>query len=291
MNTETKPLPSSIQAAIEAMPLLPALVQRLVALDMSADGAYDEVVEIAEEDPVFAARILALANSAFLAPSEEITSIGQAVARVGAWRVGELATAMAMMDVFSADGESAGLLWRHSLEVAIGARSLAKITGAESGAAYIAGLVHDLGRMVMLAAGGEAAALAGNMVEVGGADQLSVHLEDERLGFDHAEVGARTARHIGLPEKFAALIAAHHDVEPGEADPALVALLQVADALSVFVHVTPDAFEGDDLLASAQSVLGAVALAVPLDAAALSAAIPGILEEASRAAGGLGANS
>jgi putative nucleotidyltransferase with HDIG domain len=289
MKPETQSLPATIQTRIGEMPLLPVLVQRLVALDMNDDGAYDEVVAIAEEDPVFATRILALANSAFLAPSEEITSIRQAVARVGAWRVGELATAMAMMDVFTGPGEAAELLWKHSVEVAVGARTLAKSSGAEPGEAYIAGLVHDLGRMVMLSAGGEAARLAGEMVEVGGADQLSVHLEAQQLGFDHAQVGAAAAKHIGLPDKFVALIAIHHELEPGDADAALAALLQIADALSVFSHVTPEAFEGEALEAAAASVLGAVAMETSLDAAGLAEAIPGILEEAARAVGGLGA--
>lgn len=294
MSPASSPLPTPIMARIEALPLLPVLVQRLVALDMGDEGAYDEVVEIAEEDPVFAARILALANSAFLAPTEEITSIAQAVARVGAWRVGELATAMAMMDVFTGEGEAVGLLWQHSLEVAVAARRLAAQVGVAPGEAYIAGLVHDLGRMVMLAAGGEAAELAGELAEVGGADQLLVSLEAERLGFDHAQVGALAAERIGLPAKFVSAIAEHHhhgELGDGEHGRELVALLQVADAFSVFLHVTPDAFEGDGLLAAAQSVLGAVALPTALEGEVLAAELPGILEESARAISGLGASA
>lgn len=287
MNSRTKPLPDSIQKRIVDLPVLPLLVQRLVALDMADEAAYDEVVSIAEEDPVFAARILALANSALLAPTEEIHSLSQAVARVGAWRVGELATAMAMQDLFAEAGEVAEGLFGHSLEVAVAARSLAKLSGVVPGEAYIAGLVHDLGRMVMLAAGGEAAELVARPDELGGADQLMVLLESERLGYDHAEVGALAAEHLGLPSKYVEIIRAHH----GAADPrdALLETVQMADALCVFAHITPDAFVGESLVPAAQSVLALVAEPAPLEAAAMVRAIPSILEEAARARAGFGA--
>ncbi|MDF1799421.1 MAG: HDOD domain-containing protein [Planctomycetota bacterium] len=234
------------------LPVLPTLVSKLVCLDMSRPSAYDEVVAIAEEDPTFAVRILSLANSAAFAPVQVIENIPQAVARIGAWRLTEMVSSMAVMDVFAPRDDSARDLWAHSVETAIGARSFASaLPGVDRQAAYLFGLVHDLGRSVYLRAEAVAPELFRGMTSpILGRDQLSSRgglvttRELALLGFDHAEVGAQAAEVIGLTPNLVELIRHHHDELAQERD--LLAAVQLADTLSVHVaHGQLDPYDPD----------------------------------------------
>ncbi len=283
-----------LEPYLGALPVLPDLVMRLVTLDMQADESYDEVVSIARQDPTFAARVLSLANSAALAPGAPVTSIAQAVARIGAWRIAELVSSMAVMDVFSTGGDAARDLWVHSVETAVLCRGLADLVGGTSvpaGEAYLLGLVHDIGRSVLLAAGAkEPELLAGfgpadlATDEVTAMGKLSVERERTCMGFDHALVGGRAAERIGLGEDLAARIRAHH--EPGE--DAAACLLHLAEGLSVHAHLRPELFVEDTPDRAALRELAmrclpeAWADEPPLDLDAALELVPGLLTDAWR---------
>lgn len=275
---------------LEALPVLPDLVMRLVTLDLHAEGGYDEVVAIAQEDPTFAARVLSLANSAALAPGVPVTAIPQAVARVGAWRIAELVASMSLQEVFAPRGDAARGLWVHSVETAVLSRGLASLVpGVAPGEAYLAGLVHDLGRSILLAVAEEEAALLPGfgpaelaVDEVTAMGGLSLERERRCLDFDHAAVGGRAALAIGLGEGLAARIARHH--EPGE-DPA-ASLLALCDAISVHAHLRPELFvegtpEGAELEALLERCLPAAWSAQgPLRPADIARGLPALLAEA-----------
>ena len=230
-----------LRGYLAELPVLPTLVSKLVSLDMSSEAAYDEVVGIAEEDPTFAVRVLALANSAAFAPVQVIEDIPQAVARIGAWNLAEMLATMAVMDVFAPRDDSARSLWAHSVETAIGARTFASaLPGVDKQAAYLLGLVHDLGRLVFLRAEAiEPDVFRGMSSEVLAQDQLSssgslvTTREKVLLGFDRADVGAQAAEVIGLTPNIVELIRHHHDELSADRD--LLAVVQLADAVSVHV--------------------------------------------------------
>jgi HD-like signal output (HDOD) protein len=237
-----------LERCLADLPILPTLVGRLVTLDMNAEGSFDEVVAIAEEEPTFAIRILALANSVLFAPNQEITSIREAVSRVGAWRIAELCSSMALLRVFAPSTDDERGLWLHSIQVAVGARQIAgaiSASGVEPQEAYLVGLLHDFGRFVLL----EFARLDLQRIdEVGFSHpELLVALEKLALGFDHAEAGARALEHWGLPASLAAYVRNHHIYGPasGKVDnELLLQVVQVADHLSVLMQLDPEGFHG-----------------------------------------------
>ena len=289
--TPADPL-APLEPYLGSLPVLPDLVMRLVTLDMNSDEAYDEVVSIAEEDPTFAARVLALANSAALAPGAPVTSIPQAIARIGAWRISELVSSMAVQDVFAARGDAARDLWIHSVETAVLCRGLADLVGGPAvpaGEAYLLGLVHDLGRSVLLTAEERSPELFAGYGsedlardEVLATGRLDVERERRCLGFDHAVVGGRAAERIGLGPELAARIAAHH--EPGE-DP-LACLLYLAEGFSVHARLRPELFVADSpdrdalVLLAPRLLPEAWAGAPPLDLEAALDRVPELLTEA-----------
>lgn len=142
--TETLVVPSMLDVAVRCLELL-----RSEEVDLR------QVAKLVERDPVFAARLLRMASSA-AAGGDGTISIQQATSRLGSKAVRALVLEVSAQQLFrSRDPRIAGVanqLWEHSLAVALLARDLAAIKGELDGeAAYLAGLVHDVGKPIAAA--------------------------------------------------------------------------------------------------------------------------------------------
>lgn len=225
---------AEIEGRLDLLPSLPGVVVALSSLHPESTEFAEGVRNIAESDPPLAVRILAAANSAASAPITDVTSMEGALTRLGALRVSSLVTSLAVMRVFVPTSESQKELWRHSIQVAIGAREIAKtISGpVEAGRAYLMGLLHDIGRFVMF----EHDPVELDAVDAEGwetpTDLLDV--EEKLCGFNHAEIGAQACRVWGLPDEVSKVVEKHHELgelEAGEMGD-LIRIIQLADRVS-----------------------------------------------------------
>lgn len=221
--------------ALADLPALPKVVTRLLALDPRAASYFDDVVTLAMEDPPLCARVIAAANTCASAPAVPIVELRPAVARLGVTQVSGIVTAAAITEMFG--GRGATRLWWHALLVAAVSRCVAEHLqrpGITPSTAYLAGLLHDIGRFIMYADD------AGSLDEVAAARAAGliplVILERERFGFDHAQLGAEACRQWGFPELLMGSIRHHHalDLEDPRWDDNtgwLVRMVHVADLL------------------------------------------------------------
>jgi putative nucleotidyltransferase with HDIG domain len=235
---------AQFERKLEELPLLPAVVAELLTLDPLAEDYFERLLGLAERDPPLAARVLRVANSPASAPRQPIIALRQAVTRLGAEACGELVLAMAVMRVFVPRSEAQRGLWLHALQTALAARRLCAYHGpwrmlAEP--AYLCGLLHDIGRFVQF----EAA--PGDLSRVDDRHWASprelLDVEQQALGYDHAELGYHACRKWNLPPLVAEMVRRHHDPAPVESGPAglrdLLAAVQWADHLSVALLVDP----------------------------------------------------
>ena len=122
--------------------------------------------------------------------------------------------------------------WRHSLATAVLAEELARVASLRPDQAYTAGLLHDLGRLALLAAcPGRYTNLLRWMETDGPKDDSSYLLEYERQHFeiDHCEAGLALGRRWGLPDELCMIAGHHHEaVDIEEFDVANVARLSCA---------------------------------------------------------------
>jgi putative nucleotidyltransferase with HDIG domain len=232
---------------IANLPLLPSVVARILALDPEDPGYFDRLVKLAEEDPNFAVRLLRVANAAASAPLKPIATVRQAAIRVGARESAGLVTSMSVSRVFVPRNVGQKNLWIHSLQVAVAARTIAGLAPDGHVApdqAYLAGLLHDIGRFVMF----EGASDDLDLVETVAWDTPQSLLQAERslLGYDHAHVGALVCRRWSLPEDLGD-VAQHHHAYGGEADGGstrarseLRRIVQMADLLSIRLMRSPE---------------------------------------------------
>ncbi len=246
----TKKSVPGLTKKLEDLPVLPAVVVRLMATGPSSELYFDEVLSLAETDPPFAARVIRASNSSESAPASQIDGLRDAVTRLGARRIGELVTSLAVARVFVPQTDDERRLWSHSLEVATIAREIAmrrSVPELSADRAYLAGLLHDLGRFVMFdEAPNELAAVD----ETGWSspDEL-VETERDQWGFDHAELGWEVCRHWGIPMSIAEVVRLHHEHDPSatltsaSAASQAIAVVQLADLLSVQHAVRPDLFD------------------------------------------------
>jgi putative nucleotidyltransferase with HDIG domain len=138
------------------VPALPSIATRCLTLLKNPDFNTREVSEILESDPMIAARLLKLANSAAFGGRNSVTSIAQAVARVGSQHLKTLIIEASARKLFESVDRRIALanqaLWTHSVAVALVARDLTAITGGgDPDVAYLSGLLHDIGKPVVAA--------------------------------------------------------------------------------------------------------------------------------------------
>ena len=227
--TEFGPSLEALLKSGQQLPTLPVLViqvQRALANEMS--GLRD-IGQIIERDPALTARLLRVANSAAFSRGDPVTNIGAAVGRLGMGHVRSLCLAVGVVRAF---GESSQRLdhkryWQHSAAVGMVAERLAgeskryaQVDGAE---AYTAGLLHDVGLLVMDQFFPEE--FAGTQEETDREHAPRWRVELGRLGQDHGAIGARVLERWQLPDVVRLAVDGHH--LPDQAHGKAAALAQI----------------------------------------------------------------
>lgn len=229
MPLETKP-GEATPWALENLPPFSPVAMRLVALLSDENVHVDQVSRFIAAEPVFAARVLQLANSPLFALMRQVTSIPQAVIVIGLERVKAIALTRAMGDFVAPvlRRKALATCWRNTLAGALVAEALAPLYGLDKGSAYTAGLLRDIGRLALLVKYPEAYA---NAVEIAreGADLLET--ERNLFDIDHCEAGRWIVARLFLPEELCRCVVHHHDRQiPDGWD--LVHLVRTADRLA-----------------------------------------------------------
>lgn len=226
--------PAALRERVNSLPVLPqAVIEALRILRIDGASA-DDCAERISHDQALAACTLRLANSAFYGMAGRVATIRQAHDVLGRRTLGALLATAAVSTQFS-PGSGSGFdfesFWRQALGTAVAAQGLAIETGADDEQAFIAGLLHDIGRLALATYFAESLAAA---VALARSQDLPLLLaERQLLGVDHAEVGALIASHWHFPAAVVAAILDHPAPGRDGAHPAalLTALVHVANAI------------------------------------------------------------
>ena len=197
--------------ALRLLPPFPAVAHRILALVSQEDVGANEVGKLIKLDPSFSAELLRFANSALFGARREITSLTQAVARLGMDRVKSMATFVALNNMVRSSVRAPALrkVWVHSVVTAIIAEEAARIARLDSEVAYTTGLLHNLGTLGLMSAYPDEYS---RMLEVSndfGFDLLET--ERDLFEIDHCAAGAYLALDWHFPDQLAAAIATHHN--------------------------------------------------------------------------------
>jgi putative nucleotidyltransferase with HDIG domain len=160
-----------------------------------------------------------------------VHSVRQAILLLGVGRVRDITMATAVIDRFAAEPPfDAQRLWQHSIGVAICAQEIAQHAGLDVDTAYIAGLLHDIGQLLLF--GIDSSAYSHALQVMNERDVEISEAERECLGVDHAQVGGALARLWKLPEVVAEAITTHHASAESDPETEMGDAIHVAEILS-----------------------------------------------------------
>jgi HD-like signal output (HDOD) protein len=188
------------------LPSLSAIAMRLVELASSEDTSLDQLAALIEKDPSLTVRLLKLANSTLLRAAEPVTSIEQAIFRIGFNRLRIMALSLSLRDTFPMgrrgpmDYEA---FWRASVYRATLAKSLAqRFGGVSADEAFVAGLIQEIGLLILfdLFVKGKDEAFELGIYPL--RDLLT--RERDRYGLDHRQVGEAALTYWNFPDRIIA---------------------------------------------------------------------------------------
>lgn len=229
----------SVLAEIRNLPSLPAVVMELLALFEDENADTRQICSLINRDPPLTARVLRLANSSFYAVRGEVATIDDALTILGARNVRTLVLTAALtssLPAFNAGWFDQDAFWRHAIMVAFGARLVAERVGLDGGIAFTAGLLHDIGQLVLVARFPDHYRPVMELHEHAGG--FLFECERALLTLDHAAVGAALAVRWKFMPAIQQAVADHHrrDATPASMSGAV----HIADAI---IHALDDAGE------------------------------------------------
>lgn len=234
---------------VEGLVTLSHVFIRINQLIDDPDSSMADIAKAVSQDPSFTVRLLRVANSSYYGFSSSIDTVDKAVSVIGTGRIRSLALSMSVASSFAGlpnDLVSMDNFWRHSLYCAVIARILARRAGqCDPEAVFTAGLLHDVGELVIFNRLPEQAKEALLLV-LDSVDELPIHeAERQAMGFDHAQVGAELARQWNLPPLLEECIGCHHAIGEAGHYPREVALVHLANVLAQMAEI--DTLNTDDV--------------------------------------------
>ena len=191
---------NDIAAGRVELPTIPRVVQSLIAALRDPDVDGRQIAKALAQDPVLSAKVLRLANSSFFGGQRSMASIDAAVAMIGVQALNRLIVACGVATAFqSIPGIDLHVFWRDALVAATAARKLAPHFAADAEEAYVCGLLHATGHLILCQTYPDIA----DFVFTGFAPARGAELaaiEADNFGIDHPTVGALWVEAIGFPQ-------------------------------------------------------------------------------------------
>ncbi|MGE0201425.1 MAG: HDOD domain-containing protein [Candidatus Melainabacteria bacterium] len=226
---------------IRDIPSLPEVVNRIIELLALPNTPASRIAELISYDPGLSSKVLRMVNSAAYGFQRQISSIQHGIMILGFNTVRGLVLSASIFKMFEGQGRDQGIdhhrFWEHSLGTAMAARKLAaRLRLAEADDAFSAGMLHDIGKIVLdvyFRADYQPVVTAGRRLGEGWHGDGFLQLEENTLGITHAELGYHLASKWKLPLAISEVIRYHHQPELAENCAQLVRLVAVANRMAI----------------------------------------------------------
>lgn len=195
------------------LPTLPTVFTQINKVMSNKNSSAADIARIIKDDPALTTKILRVTNSAAYGGEIKISSVTQAVSRIGFQATGDIAMSLSVLNMFKGQGAvDYKMFWRHSLSVAMAMDIIPKNIGKLARSPkdmFTSGLLHDVGVFVLDQHGGDLYRQVLTMV--GDMGKPLHEVERQLMGTDHAEVGAMLLKKWNVPEVIIDAVEHHHD--------------------------------------------------------------------------------
>jgi putative nucleotidyltransferase with HDIG domain len=221
---------------INDIPPLPDIVVKLLTASRDPDVSMRDMVELIKLDPALTTKVLRLCNSSYYGLPRKINSLREALVYIGTDTLVNFILAGCLASFYQQAQDGYGLatgdLWRHSVGCAIAAQRLSpEDDDAQKAEAYTAGLLHDVGKIILNTYVREKFA---EIIQI--VDKKGISFEEaERkvLGFSHADAGAAMAKDWNLPDALVEAIAHHQNPTRAKDHPQIVSQVHLGNVLCI----------------------------------------------------------
>jgi putative nucleotidyltransferase with HDIG domain len=222
---------NSVPWALDGLPPFPLIATRLLVLLAQEDPDITEVGRIISAEPVYAARVLQMANSPLFALRAQVKTLSHAIVLLGLARIRSITVTRALGDFVAPvlNVRALRVCWQNSLAGALVAEKLARPCRMDTDFAYVAGLVRDIGRLALLVKHPESFT---TLLTISGEQTFDLMTTERKLfDIDHCQAGAWMIERMPLPPELIEVVAHHHDLPDGKAF-RMVHLVRVADRMA-----------------------------------------------------------
>lgn len=227
-------LKEKLLKSLKDLPPMPQVVFKAKEIMTNPASDLKQLSKVIQTDMSIVSKILRMANSSYYGLPGKVSSVDHATVLLGQNTLGEVITLAGISGLLESalqgyDLES-GDLWRHSMAVAFGSKILAERKKPELiNDAFIAGLLHDAGKIILDKPVLERKELFDSFMEDG--QQTFLNAETEILGFDHSEIASEMCIRWNIPESISLAIKYHHYPSRSNGDE-LAYILHVADYIA-----------------------------------------------------------
>ena len=239
---------AQIVRRVKNLPTLPSVVTQLMEAVNNPSFSASDVSKIIANDQALVSKILRIVNSAFYGLPKRVSTVTQATVILGFNTVKNLALGASVFDAFGEGDSKVGKwdrfkFWQHAIGCGVATKLLAReIRYSNPEEAFVAGLIHDIGKVVL------DQFLHDEFVEIIKLAESEgirfVEAEKMVIGVTHGDIGHWLAQKWNLPPQLDEAIGFHHAPARAKQAARLVALVHLADAV---VHMEHVGFAGDDL--------------------------------------------
>jgi putative nucleotidyltransferase with HDIG domain len=206
------------------------------------DSDFAKIGKIISIDPALTLRLLKIVNSAFYGYSNQIETVSHALGVVGTEQLMQLVLATSVVGQFKGipkDMINMEYFWRHSVACGLVARTISEMNNETDGERYfVAGLLHDIGRLVMCLKIPDQFRIAMDFARNSGDRWYKA--EAKYFGFDHGGVGGALLRSWNLPKRLQESVAHHHNPSAAKNYGHEAAVIFLAD------HISHEIIHGQD---------------------------------------------
>lgn len=225
-------LENAINSATD-LPTIPVVATKVLQLMGEVSCNSEALARVIAADPAVAARVLKTSNSAFYGCQRKITTLSEAIVMLGFNTLKSMVVSASVKQVYKPYGLTEKLLWEHSFAAGMAAKIIASNTVIDKEEAFLAGLFHDIGKIIMNHLSNEKFQSA---MQYSYNENISyVEAEKHIFPFSHDEVGAYVIKKWNFPDTLTKVVHQHHRFEFSDSeDEYIVYLTAVVNLADLF---------------------------------------------------------
>lgn len=244
----THPYLTAINSQIHSLPALPAIVAKVMAVTANPESTANDLMRVILPDQTMCRTILTVANSAFFGIPRGVSTIERAVVVLGYQEIRNIVIGKAIFSSFpqlsKENRHTVSLFWEHAFTCGLAAKIIGEHLHLPASELFIAGLIHDIGKLAMLMAFPNDYPILREIANPCNADDTTE--EHAKFAVSHDRVGLQLAKRWLLPEQLAAAIGYHHCPDKAPSYKEYPLIVQVADILSL-MYCHSDCMESCDV--------------------------------------------